>query len=346
MDYGQKWGVENGLKWIKVDNKWVPMRDVVQVEPTDKNDEHTNLGRQNLIVFVIEPDNQSAIMNYNPIGMNFFNRFVAEENDQFEVYAFYRIKDWVEDEVRIEKAVQKYAEQSKRDKTDTNIVHFIWAGHIYDCDDILKTIKNEMARFGLKKGMVSFLQKHRFHCVTKEKYEELYEKGGQIDGSNMELSLGDDLEDFLNRIKNNEIHGHELGPGDNLINTFHLSLLSPGQKRKLAINHDDYHKTFHNHDPDVPKKEMAKSESKSKYAFSLCRRGTYIISPEILLPKERQDPLGWQQIVSDTGEILWEFTYEEEIINIETQGSEYEFQEASVPNPELPFQRNVSVNVK
>ena len=120
------------------------MRDMDQVEPTNKNDD-TNLERQNLIVFVIEPDNQSTSMNYNPIGMNFFNRFIAEENDQFEVYAFYRINGWVNDEVRIEKAVQKYAEQSKRDKTDTNTVHFIWAGHIYDCDDILKTIKNEMA---------------------------------------------------------------------------------------------------------------------------------------------------------------------------------------------------------
>ena len=336
--------MDYGLKWVKVDQKWVPMRDTVQVEPTDKNND-TNLERQNLIVFVIEPDNQSTSMNYNSIGMNFFNRFVAEENDQFEVYAFYRINGWVNDEVRIEKAVQKYAEQSKRDKTDTNTVHFIWAGHIYDCDDILKTIKNEMARFGLKKGMVSFLQRHRFHCVTKEKYEELYEKGGQIDGTKMELSLGDDLEDFLNRIKNNEIHDHELGPGDNLINTFHLSLLSSGQKRKLAINDDDYRKTFHNHDPDVPKKEMAKSESKSKYAFSLCRRGTYIISPEILLPKERREPLGWQQIVSDTGEILYEFTYEEEITNIETQASEYEFQNTSVPNPEM-YDRYVSVNNK
>ena len=157
--------------------------------------------------------------------------------------------------------------------------------------------------------------------------------------------MRDDLQDFLNRIKNNEIHDHELGPGDNLINTFHLSLLSSGQKRKLAINDDDYHKMFHNLDPDVPKKEMAESESKSKYAFSLCRRGTYIISPEILLPKERREPLGWQQIVSDTGEILYQFTYEEEITNIKTQAMEYEFQNTSAPNPEM-HDRYVSVNKK
>ena len=267
-----------------------------------------NLKRQNLILFVVEFDNQSAskINNHgmNP-GMSYLNRFVADENDQFEVYAFYRIRvkmrkritdfnNWAKEEtaLQIKKAVKKYAEQSKRDKTDTNTVHFIWADHKYDLDEILRTIKNEMTRVGLKKGMVSFLQKHRYRCVTKEKYEQLYENGGEIDGGRTKLSLGDDLEDFLNRIKNNEIHDHELGQEDNWINTFHLSMLSPEQKRKLAISDNDYLKTFHNHDPDIPKTEMAKSESKSKYAFSLCRRATYNISPEIHLPEEKREPLG------------------------------------------------------
>ena len=229
--------------------------------------------------------------------------------------------------MRIEKAVQKYAELSKRDKTDTNTVHFIWADHTYDFDDILKTIKNEMARFGLKRGMVSFLHKERYHCITKEKYEELYKKGGQIDERwsgkrmKMELSLGDDLEDFLIRIKNNEIHDHDLGQEHKGIHTFHLSLLLPEQKRKLDINDRDYLNTFHNHDPDVLKKEMARSESKSKYAFSLCRRKTFTISPDILLPEEKRDDgdwtLGWKEIISETGETLYQFTYDEENTDIE-----------------------------
>ena len=54
-----------------------------------------NLKRQNLILFVVEFDNQSAskINNHgmNP-GMSYLNRFVAEEIDQFEVYAFYRMR--------------------------------------------------------------------------------------------------------------------------------------------------------------------------------------------------------------------------------------------------------------
>ena len=106
MDQGN-----NGLKWTKVNQKWVPVRDIVQAGPLDKHDEYTNLERQNLIIFVIEPDDQCTFINYNPIGMNYFNRFVAEENDQFEVYAFYRIKmhinGWTKALAQIKKAIQK-----------------------------------------------------------------------------------------------------------------------------------------------------------------------------------------------------------------------------------------------
>ena len=149
-----------------------------------------NLKRQNLILFVVEFDNQSAskINNHgmNP-GMSYLNRFVADENDQFEVYAFYRIRvkmrkritdfnNWAKEEtaLQIKKAVKKYAEQSKRDKPDKYTLHFIWVSYIYDSDELLKTIKNAMAKFGLKKGMISLLHKRRYHCVTKEIYEQLY----------------------------------------------------------------------------------------------------------------------------------------------------------------------------
>ena len=236
----------------------------------------------------------------NP-GMSYFNRFVAEENDQFEVYAFYRIfDDTIETALRngvsiIEIAVQKYAEQSKRDKTDKNTVHFIWTGQFYGCNVILKTIYDKMATFGLKRGVVSFLHKQPYHCVTKEKYEELYKFGGHIDRWKMKMSFGDDLEDFLERIKNNEIHDHEVGQTDHWINTYHLSLLSPEEERKLATNDVDYRNTFffshpdHRHPghPDVPKEEMIKSKSKSKYSFSLCGRKTYIISSNIRFPRQR-----------------------------------------------------------
>ena len=286
--------MDYGLKWVKVDQKWVPMRDMDQVEPTNKNDD-TNLERQNLIVFVIEPDNQSTSMNYNTIGMNFFNRFVSEENDQFEVYAFYRINGLVNDEVRIEKAVQKYAEESKQDKADKNTVHFIWACPSFKREylDLVNSMNNEMLRFGLKKGMISFIEEERYHCITNEECQQLYRQGGQIHGKDLWLSFGDDLENFLTQIKN-DMH-ERFTPGIieffDLINTFHVSLLSPDQKRNLAMNDRDYNCTFLNLKPDVPKEEMAKSDSKSKYAFSSCSRKTHTISPQCLRVKqELYDP--------------------------------------------------------
>ena len=281
----------DGLKFTKVDQKLI-QRNMQQ--------------RQNLIFFTIEPDNSSK-ENYNSVAMSFLNRFATDENDQFEVYAFHRMtvipKLEYYDGSNIEKAVQKYAEQSKRDETDKNIVHFIFAAdlHVHG-ENIVETIKNEMAKLGLKKGMVTFLQRQRYHCVTKETYEQLYTQGGilrhervgkrglssqvtDLLGRKVELSFGDDLEDFLNRIKNNQASVHELGPEGEWINTFHLSLLSPEKKRKLANNDQGYFASFHNGYPDVPEKEMIKSESKSKYEFSVCRRVTCIISPEIHLPK-------------------------------------------------------------
>ena len=257
---------------------------------------------QNLILFMNESVLSTSYMNCNSIGMNLFNRFVADENDQFEVYGVYQIGQR-NDEVPIERAIQKYAEQSKRDETDTNTIHFVWASQIHDYRYILRTIKDKMAKFGLKRGMITFLYKYRHHCVTKETYEQLYKQGGEINGDKMMLSLGDDLEDFLNSIKNNKIYQE-----DYWINTFHLSLLSPDQKRRLAIN-DSLHQLnpslfdymmFPLHD--VPKNEMAKSESKSKYAFSKCTRGTFMFSPEI--PEDSEDSKDypkWDEFTKEVG---------------------------------------------
>ena len=41
------WNMYNGLKLTKVDPKWAPMHDSVQVGPTVQNDEAIKLERQN-----------------------------------------------------------------------------------------------------------------------------------------------------------------------------------------------------------------------------------------------------------------------------------------------------------
>ena len=310
--------MSDGLKLIKVDQKLAPLRDIAKVGLSNTNSEAMTQERQNLIFFVGGLANLSTVrawglgdlanddqidnnVGINP-GMNYFNRFVVDENDQFEVYAFYRLKKTARNEDRwnqrvkqIKEAVKKYAEQSKRDKNDDNTVHFIWAElgrEFFDHNDLVKTINDELASFGLKRGIVTFLFKRHFHCVTKEKYQQLYKIGGQVSMWKMDLSFGDDLEDFQNRIKNNEIYDHEFEFDEHecWINTYHLSLLVPEEKRKLATNDVDYINIFEMKNPDVPKEEMAKSESKSKYLFSLCQRKTYIISPNVLFAHHRLPP--------------------------------------------------------
>ena len=204
-------------KWTRVGQKWVH-----------------KLEKQNLILFVVDSDEPQSSENYkfiSPIGTKFLNRFVVEENDQFEVYGLYRInsclisplsvksaKDevsWLRDGVSlIKKAVQKYAEESKQDKADKNTVHFIWACPSFKGEywDLVKSMNDEMLRFGLKKGMISFLEEERYHYITKEECQQLYTQGGQINRKKLRLSFGDDLEYFLTQIKNNDMH-QKLNPG-------------------------------------------------------------------------------------------------------------------------------------
>ena len=167
------------------------------------------------------------------------------------------------------------------------MVHFIWTG--WTCLDGRNKIKNlfkmEMKKRGIKQSMITFLFRWRYNCVTNEKNKEIYKQGGKVIGWNLvEKSIGDDLEDFLERIKNKKVQKEETGPDGYGVETFHLAMLTPNEKRKLEIQDQQYKGTFLDGfgglNPDVPKEEMDKSDSTSKYALSDCRRNTFIISSE------------------------------------------------------------------
>ena len=187
-----------------------------------------------------------------------------------------------------------------KDETDSNIIHFIWAGLTYgNVDAIKKRFQLAMAANGIQKAIITFLRRTREYCITKEKVVEFTgtgkdakKKGGKIylneekdRGVNVEESIGEDLEDLFSRINNGELNEDETGPYGVGIYTFNVELVTKNDRRKLENGDEQFKRTFakyihYKKNPDVPKEEMEQSESDLKFALSLCRRFTYLISAE------------------------------------------------------------------
>ena len=96
-----------------------------------------------------------------------------------------------------------------------------------------------------------------------------------------DYSLGDDLETFINRIKNEEITNATI-PVNGETKQFHLiRLLDKEERRKIERKDKDFMKTFARSLADVPDEEWKKSEYKHlKYSKSNAARVTFIFDAE------------------------------------------------------------------
>ena len=96
----------------------------------------------------------------------------------------------------------------------------------------------------------------------------------------MDLSVGEDLETFIGRIKNGEINKDTIPERGEDKKMFLLCLLDKEERKKLEQKDYDFMKTFLLGDigkADVPEAEWKASESNMKFARSKCVRGTYFI---------------------------------------------------------------------
>ena len=102
----------------------------------------------------------------------------------------------------------------------------------------------------------------------------------------IDLSVGEDLESFIERIKNGEINKDtpdtKIGKGfGDRKESFLLCLLDKEERRKLEQKDFDFMKTFHEEmfgkGADVPEAEWKASESNLKFSYSYCGRHTYFI---------------------------------------------------------------------
>ena len=139
-------------------------------------------------------------------------------------------------------------------------------------EGITKALKN----FGCKSAILSYVDMHKTNCITKEEFEEMY-KTEEESETRMDLSVGEDLETFIERIKNGEINKDTIPEDGDFKGSFLLCLLDKEERNKLEQKDKDFMKTFGDREADVPEAEWNASESNLKFSESLCRRETYFI---------------------------------------------------------------------
>ena len=133
--------------------------------------------------------------------------------------------------------------------------------------------------------MITFLWRVRSLCKAKEDYVETYKspyhENTQMGPTGIDWgkdSLGNDLENFIEDLKNNKYCFENSGLDSLEENRcFHFAMLTDQEEKDIQNPDSDFLYTFFILNPDVPKTDMAKSDSKHKYVRSYCTRATYII---------------------------------------------------------------------
>ena len=134
-----------------------------------------------------------------------------------------------------------------------------------------------MIEHGINKPfMITFLRRRRMQCKTQEDFEAAYNSQYGIDKD--KDSIADNLDNFIMDLKNNKYCFENAGlDSEDSNDCFHFAKLTSKEEQEIQNPNSDFVDTFWKRNPDVPKTEMAKSDSKHKYVRSECKRVTYII---------------------------------------------------------------------
>ena len=165
-----------------------------------------------------------------------------------------------------------------QDNIVLNQLHFIvpLLFHGYSGYYMNQGIKKALKKFGCTSAILSRIRMDKYNCITKEKYEEIY-KTNEESEKRMDLSVGEDLETFTERIKNGEINKDTIPENGECSETFSICLLDKEERKKLEQKDYDFMETFWYSEADVPEAEWKASESNMKFAKSVSFRETYFI---------------------------------------------------------------------
>ena len=149
---------------------------------------------------------------------------------------------------------------------------------------VKKSIKKALKKFSCTSAILSFIYMSKENCITKEKkYKTKYEKKYKTNEESekrMDLSVGEDLESFVEKIKNGKINKDTIPKDGYRSTTFLLCLLDKEERKKLDQKDETFLETFLWHgrgEVDVPEAEWEASESNLKFANNDCYRTTYFI---------------------------------------------------------------------
>ena len=167
---------------------------------------------------------------------------------------------------------------------ENHLIHFIWACYTHQGSRpvIYKLFEDQMHSRNMGRAILTVVHRWRYSVVTKEIFEDLYKHGGTLGYENLEKSLGDEIEDFYDGIKNNRDITTSLFDNQDKRTSVHCSILSAQESRRLSEGDEIVRSSFCVHyyqNPDVSDEDMLKSESTFKYAASICIRRSYNISP-------------------------------------------------------------------
>ena len=154
--------------------------------------------------------------------------------------------------------------------------HFIVAGVYYWNRYTRKSmILKKMKKYGIKEAMVTIIGMWRDHLITKEKMEDYYKGKEETIGGYDKESVHDDLDSFFDKLQNGWWEEEK-------VITYFIPKLTEKEKKLVEEKDKDHLMSYWNHalyghDPDVSKKEMDDSESKSKFVRGRCIRNTFIL---------------------------------------------------------------------
>ena len=200
------------------------------------------------------------------------NGFIINEDDQFEIAAIKNIKttdcedqeqDALDKLIEAMQAVDKLTELqnqgSPSNESLTNQLHFLWANSYssmlgipgisysiisYNLKLNANLTKRAMKMFNHESSMVSCLCLKKVNCVTKEKIDIQYENKKENE-QRQDLSVGEDLETLIERIKNGEISKEKMSKAGESKRCLLFRLLDKEERRKLdEERNEDFFRTF------------------------------------------------------------------------------------------------------
>ena len=241
------------------------------------------------------------------MGMSFLNRFLIEEDTQFECDGIHLLSKndlWADADSYLSNHIKRLADDRNQNQSGPSILHFIIADYprrvaprepLYMLDEVKRDAKVVVNL------MVTVISSERLECVQKERYEKFYKEGDNIKydfkkfsyNFSVYKSVGDDMEDFLHRNKTGILPTYKKATFEesnmkSSLKTFHLSMISDDDEKQMIL------KKFSNF-----KLPTTCLKNEQNFALSICFRKTWIASTTKQIWWKIVEPDPWQEKIRE-----------------------------------------------